>query len=209
MQTTLLSLVALPLLLVARIAVAQPSAADRVLVIPFENTRKEPRVGWLSEAAAVLLADELSARGVPAIRRPERVHAFGQLHLPLTAGLTRATVIKVGQLVGASEVIVGSYTVQNDRLTVEAHSIRIDVGRLQPHVTEQAPLDDLFGIFQRVAHRLSPANSANISTPRPAQAPLPAFENYIKGLIAENAATQATFLETAIREFSGFDQARL
>jgi tetratricopeptide (TPR) repeat protein len=209
MQTKLLPLIALPLLLAPRVAVAQSAATDRVLVVPFENTRREPRIGWLSEAAAVLLADELGLRGVAAIRRTERVHAFAQLHLPLTAGLTRATVIKVGQLVGASEVIVGSYAIANDRLTVEAHSIRIDVGRLQPHVTEQAPLDDLFGIFQRVAQQLAPGGGTGGSTSRPPQPPLRAFENYIKGLIAENAATQATFLEAAVREFSGFDQARL
>jgi tetratricopeptide (TPR) repeat protein len=209
MYTRLLSLVVLPLLFTARPALAQPLATDRVLVVPFENSRKEPRVGWLGEAAAVLLADELNVRGVSAIRRPERVHAFGQLHLPLTGSLTRATVIKVGQLVGASEVVVGSYSIENDRLRVEAHSIRTDVGRLQPDVTEQAPLEDLFGIFQRLARQLSPGKGAGGSTDRSPQPPLRAFEHYIKGLIAENAVTQATFLETAVREFGGFDRARL
>jgi Tfp pilus assembly protein PilF len=208
MQTTLLSLAAFLLLFTPRAVLAQSTAIDRVLVVPFQNSGKDPRIGWLSEAAAALLADELNLRGVPAIRRTERVHAFEQLHLPLTAGLTRATVIKVGQLVGASEVIVGSYAVENDRIVVDAHSIRIDVGRLQPDVTERAPLEDLFGVFERVARQLSP-NSQSSITNRPAQPPLRAFENYIKGLIAESAAMQATFLETAVREFNGFDRARL
>ena len=45
----------------------------------------------------------------------------------------------------------------------------------------------------------------------PAPSPLPpgAFESYVKGLLAESAATQATFLETAVAEFPAFDQARL
>ena len=186
-----------------------PAPAERVLVVPFENTTKEPRIGWLSEASAVLLADELNARGLPAIRRPERVSAFERLHLPLTASLSRATVIKVGQLVGASEVVVGSYTVQGDHLSVEAHSIRIDVGRLQPHVTERAPLKDLFSTFERVGSRLAARAGASATVPRTPHPPLAAFESYIKGLIAETAATQATFLESAIREHAGFDRARL
>jgi Tfp pilus assembly protein PilF len=45
--------------------------------------------------------------------------------------------------------------------------------------------------------------------PAPVQPPPGAFESYVKGLLAESAATQATFLETAINEFPGFDQARL
>ena len=190
-------------------AASQAVAAERVLVVPFDNAQKDPRLGWLGEAAAVLLADELNARGVPAIRRTERVRAFEQLHLPLSATLSRATVIKVGQLVGASEVVMGSYRVENDLLSVEAHSIRIDVGRLQPHVSERAPLKDLFGTFQRLAGRLSSGGSAAGAEARPAQPPLGAFEAYIKGLIAENAATQATFLESAIREHASFDLARL
>lgn len=182
--------------------------AERVLVMPFENAVKEPSVGWLGEAASVLLADELNARGVAAIRRVERVHAFEQLHLPLTASLSRATVIKVGQLAGASEVIVGAYRLEKDDLTVEAHSIRIDVGRLQPDVTERGSVRDLFAIFQRVAGRLSPGGTVPASTPETPPS-LAAFENYIKGLIAESAAAQATFLEAAVNEHPRFDRARL
>ena len=43
----------------------------------------------------------------------------------------------------------------------------------------------------------------------PTPPPPGAFESYIKGLLAESAATQATFLEAAIDGVPGFDQARL
>ena len=187
---------------------AAQTAAERVLVVPFENRRAEPKLNWLSEAAAVLLADELNARGVAAIRRVERVRAFEQLHLPPSAALSRATVIKVGLLVGASEVVLGSYSVDNEQLIVEAHSIRIDVGRLQSNVTERAPLQELFTVFDRVAGRLS-SNTGVSPPPQEPQPPLGAFESYIKGLLAESAATKATFLESAIREYASFDRARL
>ena len=100
----------------------------------------------------MLLADELNARGVGAIAREERVRAFEQLHLPLSASLTQATVIKVGQLVGASEVIVGAYVARRWHAQGRPRTASaIDVGRLQPEVTEQAPLADLFGLFDRLA----------------------------------------------------------
>ena len=85
-----------------------PSPLARILVVPFDNTQRETRLTWLGEASAMLLADELNARGLSAITRDERVQAFDQLHLPIAAALSRATVIKVGQLLGASEVIAGS-----------------------------------------------------------------------------------------------------
>lgn len=192
---------------------AGPAAAQttgpRVLVVPFENVQREPRLHWLGEAAAVLLADGLNARGVPAITRAERAGAFEQLNLPLAAPLTRATVIKVGQLVGASEVIVGGVKLDGDMLVVEARSIRVDVGRLQPTASERAALPDLFSIFDRLAEKLSPSAPAGSSSKTDPQAPLDAFENYIKGLLAENLATRASFLEAAIKQFPRYDRAHL
>jgi Tfp pilus assembly protein PilF/TolB-like protein len=188
-------------------AAAQTLAGTRILVVPFENAQHEPRLVWLGEASAILLADELNARGLAAITRAERVRAYEQLHLPVSASLSRATIIKVGQILGASDVIGGSYRLDGDQLTVEAHSIRIDVGRLQPHLSERGPLKELFALFDRVARRFS--SGAARTSSAPTRPPLGAFENYIKGLVAESATSQATFLEAAIQEFPSFDDARL
>jgi tetratricopeptide (TPR) repeat protein len=190
----------------AQPAAAQPSSASRILVVPFENTQHDARIFWLSEASAILLADELNARGLGAIARDERVRAFEQLHLPASVSLSRATIIKVGNLVGASEVIVGTYTVDGETLKVDAHSIRIDVGRLQPQVSDRAPLTDLFGVYDRLAQRLASDTRAPASSAHP---PLDAFENYVKGLIAETPASQATFLEMAAKQYAGYDRAEL
>ena len=199
--------IALALLLVcARSAGAQ--GAGRILVVPFEQAQHEPKYQWLGEAAAVLLADELNARGLGAITRLERVRAFEQLHLPLSASLSRATVIKVGEVVGASEVIVGTFRIEGADLAVTAHAIRIDVGRLQPQVIERAALTDLFALFERLAARLAPDPRPSTAA-RAARPPLDAFENYIKGLLADSPAVQATFLEMAIRDHPGFDRAQL
>lgn len=194
-------------LAVSNPAGAQVAGSSRILVVPFENVQREPRLYWLAEASAMLLADELRARGLSAIARDERVRAFEQLHLPLSASLSHATVIKVGHIVGATEVIVGTLALDGENLEVEAHSIRIDVGRLQPDVSDRAPLPDLFALFDRLASRLAP--EARARPARAGQPPLEAFEHYVKGLIAESPGAQATFLETAIKLFPGYDRARL
>ncbi len=195
-------------LLLCPVAAAAQTAAGRVLVVPFENTARDPRLHWMGEASAVLLADELNAIGVAAITRAERARAFERLHLPVSGALSLATVIKVGELVRASDVILGSYRLDGDTLMVGAHAIRIDVGRRQPQVTERGPLKDLFGIHERLSRRLAVTGggAAASQEPRPT---LDAFENYIKGLIAESAAAQATFLEAAIKQFPRYDRAYL
>jgi predicted Zn-dependent protease len=54
--------------------------------------------------------------------------------------------------------------------------------------------------------RGAPAGGPGATDPRP---PLESFENYIKGLVAESPAAQATFLETALKQHRGYDRARL
>src|SRR5436190_217588 len=133
-----------------------PIPAPRILVVPFETPGRDGRTYWLGEAAAILIADDVNARGLGAIIRPSRERAYDQLHLPPNAVLSRATVIKVGEIVGAGQVIVGEVSVEGDALTVKARPIRIDVGRAEAGVVERGPLADLFAIVRRVARRVVP-----------------------------------------------------
>lgn len=193
------------------IAFAMPAAAQspgsRILVMPFDNPSREPRLHWIAEAASLLVADELNARGVAAIRRAERVNAFEYLHLPANATLSRATVIKVGQLVGASEVIVGSVRLDGESLILEAHGVRIDVGKVQPTVTERGALEEVVLLFERLSAKL--AGDAPVRGTRSARPPLAAFESYVKGLMAESASSRATFLEEALEAHPDYDRAHL
>src|SRR5262249_16096548 len=111
------------------------------------------------------------------------------------------------ELVGASTVIVGTFTLDGADLRVDAHRIQIDAGRVDPDVTERAPLRDLVTIFEKLARRLAPDAAAGAA--QKGRPPLDAYENYVKELIADSPASQATFLETAIRQHPGYDLARL
>lgn len=182
-------------------------SASRVLVLPFENPSREPKLYWLTEGVAVLLADELRARGALAITRDERLEAFERLQVPPIAALSRATVIRLGELVGAGEVVIGSLALAGDTLEVRARRIQIDSGRLDEERVETGPLADLFPLFERLGPRISPA-AERVAPVRPYPAPL-AFESYIKGLIAENPATQISYLQAAIKAAPTFDPARL
>ena len=82
--------------------VAAQGLDERILVMPFENVTRDAKIFWLSEAAAVLLTDDLNAMGARAITREERREAFDRLQVPPAAALSDATVMRLGQLVGAA-----------------------------------------------------------------------------------------------------------
>jgi tetratricopeptide (TPR) repeat protein len=193
------------LLLAAQTAVA-PLPAPRILVVPFETPARDGRTYWLGDGASVLVADDMAARGFGAIPRQVRERAYEQLHLPANVVLSRATVIKVGELAGASQVIVGEVQVDGDALTIKAHRIRIDVGRADEEVVEHGSLADLFAVAQKVSRRVEPGGSAAETVHVPT---LQAFEQFIKGLLAERPASQAEFLDAALRHDPRYDRARL
>jgi tetratricopeptide (TPR) repeat protein len=181
----------------------------RTLVMPFENVKREGRIFWLAEASAVLLADDLNALGGNAIARQERLQAFERLHMPPTAALTDATVIRIGQLVGAGQVVVGSLQLENDTIVVRARSIALDTGRVLVDITDRGPLPELFGIFERIARRMAPTSaksSAEIEVQHP---PIGVFEDFIKGVLAETPANAINYLNRALLGQPSFDRARL
>jgi len=182
--------------------------APRILVMPFENLKREGRIFWLGEASSVLLTDYLLALGANAITRPERQAAFERLQVPPAAALTDATVIRIGQLVSATQVILGSLQLDTDTLVVRARSIALDTGRVQTDVTVRGPLQQLFETFEKIARQIAPAKRSTDELLR-LQPPITVFEHYIKGVLAETPATAINYLEAAVKEQPTFDRARL
>ena len=209
MKVRVLLVSALTLVSVAHRADAQ-APPPGTLVMPFDNPQADPKSFWLGEGSAVLLSEFLERYGAITVPREERLSAFDRLQLPPAAALSHATVIKVGQFVGASDVAVGTYELAGDHLTVRARLIRLDAGRLTPEVIERGPFADLLGIYDRTARRLRGA-------PAPAPPPPPAtlltspraVELYVKGLVADALPTQRTFLEQASKAAPADDRIKL
>jgi tetratricopeptide (TPR) repeat protein len=88
-------------------------------------------------------------------------------------------------------------------------SIRIDTGRVAATFDEHGPLTDMLAILERSARRLVPASNVPTEVVEKQHPPLPAYESYVKGLLAETPATAITYLHSAITLAPTFDRARL
>lgn len=187
-------------------AAAGQVSEGRTLVVPFEAAG-DPRASWLGEGVAMLLADGLSASGADAIARDERVRAFDRLQVPMQGSLTRGTVIRIGQMLGAATVVTGTVRLEGRELSVDVRALRIDSGRVSAEFREQGSLESLPDVVSRAARRLVPGSPA-VDEPgvRP---PLAAFEQLVRGLLAEAPAAEIAHFEKALSLAPEFDRARL
>ena len=104
----LLAILAFPFITHAQ---AQNSAADVVMVLPFENTSNRAEYNWVGESFADALAELLNKPGLVVVSSAERELAYHQLRLPETVIPSRATAIKLARQAKASIIVIGSYSV--------------------------------------------------------------------------------------------------
>ncbi len=188
---------------------ASARAQSGVLVMPFENVTRDARIFWLGEASAVLLTDDVNALGGDAVTRQERKRAFARLQVPPAATLTDATLIRIGQVVGAAEIVVGTLQLEGDVLVVKARRIALDTGRVQATITERGRVAELFATFERVARQIAPPSQTSSEDIRRQHPSVEVFANFIKGLLAETPQTAVNYLWAALRAQPSFERARL
>lgn len=191
----------------ARRAEAQPAW----LVVPFETESPSTRTYWIGEGAALAVGDELERLGLRTLSRDVRVAALDGLRLPTSVPLSRATSIRIGELLGAPVVVFGRATSDETSLTVRAQRLHLEAGQLGPEIVESGRLVDLFAVCARLAHRLAdrPAGDAAAPATGGAAPPLDAYEAYVKALLTERPEARLRLLGAARDKAAGYEPIRL
>lgn len=182
-----------------------------VLVLPFDNRSGNASLNWIGDSFPDTLNKRLNAAGFLTISHDDRTFAYDHMGLPVDFKPTRATTIRMAQVLDANFVIIGSYIVQPgpgngaaNRITIQAKVLSIDSLRLSPVIEDSAELARLFdaenAVAWKVAGVLDPHFSASEQTFLAAQGAvsLPAFEDYIRGTNATTDVERLKRLRDAV-----------
>ncbi len=183
----------------------------RVLVLPLDVESPSVRTAWLGEGTAIVITDHLGGAGISTFTRDERVQAFETLRLPPAGALTRATMIRVGETIGASDLVVGKVSLEPPTLTIRVRMLRLDTGTFLPEVTERGPAADFFTLAHSAARRVAASASLH-DVPATSAARTPsreAFERYVKGLMADSPKSSLALLGSSLEAQPDFHRARL
>ena len=101
-----------------------------MLVLPFDNRSGQTNLAWVGDSFPDTLNQRLTSVGFLTITRDDRQYALDHLGLPVDFRPSRATTIRIAQTLDADFVIVGSYTVNNGRIAVQAQVLEVNKLRL-------------------------------------------------------------------------------
>jgi tetratricopeptide (TPR) repeat protein len=216
-----LAAVLLPFVAAACMASAQSSAEPKepggrvVLVLPFDNRSGQTNLGWIGDSFPDTLNQRLNSAGFLTISNDDRQYALDHLGLPVNFRPTRATTIRIAQTLDADYVIVGNFTVQNNRIQVQAQVLEVNKLRLSAPLDDSSELPRLFDIENaiawKVARQIDPHFSVAQQTFLAASngVRLDAFENYIRGIGESSPPQRVKFFQTAVTDSPTYSAALL
>ena len=202
-------------LLQAQTAASGAPPGRLILVLPFDNHTGDAALDWIGDSFPDTLNQRFGSSGFLTITREDREFALDHLGLPADFRPTRATTLRIAQTLDADFVVVGSYTVNAERLQVQAQVVRVNQLRMSAPIADSSALARLFdaenAIAWKIAKEIDPHFAVAQQTYLAASAgvPLSSFENYIRGVDAGSQAERLKRLSAAVAETPSYTQAVL
>jgi len=200
---------------------AIPLFADNTAVLPFSYvssssaTPNPPSMDWIGESIAETLRAAFSARGVLILERDRTTEAYRRLQLRERTELTDASILKLGEVLDAEQMVHGTFSfapAAAGSASASKGSLKIqarvsDRRRLRQSALfeETGAIEDLATLESHLAWRaltvVAPARAPAESEFRSLRAPvhLDVLENYMRGLLAATPEQKEKYFVQAAR----------
>jgi tetratricopeptide (TPR) repeat protein len=175
------------------------------LVFPFENVGASARLDWIGEGLEELTIQQLSAAGQQVYSHAGRVSEMDRSGLPSSGKLSRATMLHIGQELDADYIVFGNYTSDGKTITISTRLLRVSPVTLLPVIEESDALGSLMELQTKLTWKLLGSSNHGYPlslaefTKLQKSISLAAFEQYIRGLLANDDETRLRDLKEAAR----------
>jgi TolB-like protein len=186
-----------------------------VLVLPFDNRSGQSNLGWIGDSFPYTLDQRLNSAGFLTIGRDDRVYALDHLGLPPDFRPSRATTLRIAQTLDADFVVVGSFTVENGRILVQAQVLEVNQLRMSGPLTDSADLPRLFDVENAIAWKVAQRMDSHFAIAEQTflsaagGVRLSSFEDYIRGTSAPTSDERLKRLQAAVAETPDYTAALL
>lgn len=194
-------------------------AADRIVVMPFENRSQMGEYNWIRESFPIIVSEVLDAPGIYVLSTGERNLAFDRLRLSPNDLLTRASMIRVAEAAQANLALIGEFDIGGEKdgvtIAVTARLVETTEGRLVANkvFNFSGPLSNLQQIQGQLAWNILYLRNPSLPytkdqfVRKATSAPPLAYQSYVKAVQTADQKLRESFLRRAIREFENSGEA--
>ncbi|MBN1830088.1 MAG: hypothetical protein JW884_13235 [Deltaproteobacteria bacterium] len=126
-----------------------------IAIFPLEDLRPSEETRGLGEDMAASLTDGLSAmKDVQVVERRDLKKIMEEIGLGLSGAIDQETAIKVGKLLGANHLLIGSFMKFRDKVTINARLVRTETGEITTTSRVKGSFSDLFDLEEELARNL-------------------------------------------------------
>lgn len=200
-------IICLLVLLLTALASAQSASttSQTILLLPFQNASKSPGLEWIGEAFPEIMGGRMASPSLYVVPREDRMYAFDRSGIPTSQRPSHATLFRIGEQMDVEYMVLGRYTYDGQKFTAVAQLLDVKNLRLSKEMTESGPLTSIVEIQSALAwdllHAISPsievARNEFVAGSTPVR--LDAFENYIRGITAQNRTEKIRKFREAVR----------
>ncbi len=145
-------ILSLCLLNVLQISAQEESKPQKITiaVLPFENITKNPEEDWLAQGLAEQITTGLARVGsLKVVERMQMEKVLTEQNFQMTDFADAQTSVKIGQVLSAGKLLVGSYQIVSDQLSVTARVVDVETGAVdEKHTFKQTDhLDNIFDLY--------------------------------------------------------------
>lgn len=188
-------------------------AADRIVVMPFENRSQMGEYNWIRESFPIIVSEVLDAPGIYVLSTGERNLAFDRLRLSPNDLLTRASMIRVAEAAQANLALIGEFDIGGEKdgvtIAVTARLVETTEGRLVANkvFNFSGPLSNLQQIQGQLAWNILYLRNPSLPytkdqfVRKATSAPPLAYQSYVKAVQTADQKLRESFLRRAIQEF--------
>jgi len=123
-----------------------------IAVMPFANLTGHKEYDWLSIGISEVLTTKLGS--LPYFRLVERIklsEALKEIELGQTGLVDEDTAPKVGKMIGADELVIGSFQIVGENIRIDARFLDVESGRVHVFSGAYGELDKVFEVQDRIA----------------------------------------------------------
>jgi TolB-like protein len=126
-----------------------------VAVLYFDNYTGKPDYDPLGKGIASLMISDLSAvQEIQLVERDRLQDLIKEIDAQHTKYFDSTTAVKVGHMVGAEYVVVGSFTTVQPQMRIDTRVLRVETGEIVKTAQVTGDEDKFFDLEQKLADRL-------------------------------------------------------